>query len=56
MVPLFEAMKPAPKVKLVLLGAGTHDWTIVDKDFPEGTIPVVVKIWNDAILGGYYVK
>jgi pimeloyl-ACP methyl ester carboxylesterase len=55
-MPLFEAMKPAPKVRGVLLAAGTHDWTIVDKDFPEGTIPVAVKLWNDAILGGYYVK
>jgi len=55
-VPLFEAMKPSPKVRLVLLEIGTHDWTIVDKDFPDGTIPVVVKMWNDAILGGYYVK
>jgi hypothetical protein len=55
-VPLFEAMKPAPKVRLVLLEIGTHDWTIVDKDFPDGTIPVVVKMWNDAILGGYYTK
>jgi len=55
-MPLFEAMKPAPKVKQVLLGMGTHDWTIVDKNFPEGTVPVVVKIWNDAIQGGYYVK
>jgi len=55
-MPLFEAMKPAPKVRGVLLGAGTHDWVIVDKNFPEGTIPVVMKMWNDAILGGYYLK
>ena len=55
-LPLFAAMNPAPKVKQVLLGAGTHDWTIVDKNFPEGPIPVVVKIWNDAIRGGYYLK
>ncbi len=55
-MPLFEAMKPAPKVKQVLLETGTHDWTIVDKAFPEGTIPVVLKIWNDAILRGFYMK
>lgn len=55
-MPLLEAMKPAPKVSLLLLGAGTHDGVIVDKNFPEGTIPVVVKMQNDAILGGYYLK
>lgn len=55
-LPLFEAMNPAPKVKQVLLGVGTHDWTIVDKNFPEGPVPVVVKIWNDAIRGGYYLR
>jgi len=55
-LPLFEAMSPAPKVKQVLLGLGTHDWTIVDKNFSEGPVPVVVKIWNDAIRGGYYFK
>lgn len=55
-MPLFEAMKPAPKVKVVLLAVGTHDWSIVDKDFPEGSIPVVLKLWHDAILGGYYLN
>lgn len=55
-MPLFKAMKPAPKVKGMLLAAGTHDWSIVDKDFPEGTVPVVLKFWNDAILGGFYLK
>jgi hypothetical protein len=53
-MPLFEAMKPTPKVRGVLLSAGTHDWAIVDKEFPEGTIPIALKLWNDAILGGFY--
>lgn len=54
-LPMFAAMKPAPKVRCVLLGAGIHSWSYVDEDLPNGVVPTVSSLWHDAIMGGYFM-
>ena len=54
-LPLFSAMNPPPKVRCVLLGAGVHRWAYTEDDLPNGVIPTVIKLWYDAIMGGYFV-
>ncbi len=53
-LPMFAAMDPPPKVRVVQFMAGTHGYSAPQKDLPMGTFPSVAKLWRDAILGGYY--
>jgi hypothetical protein len=54
-LPMFAAMKPAPKVSVVPVGAGVHyDTSIPEKDLPQGIAPAIAKYWYDAIKGGYF--
>lgn len=53
-LPAFRAMKPAPKVALVKLGAGLHGYTTPEDQLPMGVLPAVAKMWNDAIQAGYF--
>jgi pimeloyl-ACP methyl ester carboxylesterase len=55
-MPLFEAMKPPPKINRVLLGTGVHSWNAKEDDLPKGIIPAVLNLWNDAIMNGYFQK
>jgi pimeloyl-ACP methyl ester carboxylesterase len=56
-MPMFAAMKPAPKVNPVLLETGVHMWGyMTDKDLPQGVSPAVAALWKDAIKGGYFLK
>ncbi len=52
-LPGFAEMKPAPKVRLVRFDAGTHDYERPEPDLPMGLVPAVVKLWSEAIEGGY---
>ena len=49
-------MKPAPKVRVVRFDAGVHDYISAKKDLPFGPGGCVVKMWNDAIMGGYFTQ
>lgn len=53
-LPAFRAMKPAPKVALVKLGAGLHGYTTPEDRLPMGVLPAVAKMWADAIQAGYF--
>ena len=55
-VPMFAEMKPAPKVRVVRFDAGVHDIMRPEKDLPMGTAAAVVKLWDDAIKGGYFIQ
>lgn len=55
-LPMYAAMKPAPKVRLVQFKAGVHGYTATEPDLPMGTLPAAAKLWYDAIMGGYYTK
>lgn len=51
---LFSKVEPAPKFNFIKLGTGVHSYWRSEEGLPEGVCPVVVKIWYDAIMGGYY--
>ena len=55
-LPMFAAMNPAPKVRVVHFGAGVHTYTKPEKDLPMGIAPTVVQFYFDAITGGYYLQ
>jgi hypothetical protein len=54
-LPLFAKLNPAPKVRAVSLGAGIHSWGWTDDKLPEGIVPVVAKLWHDAIMNGFFL-
>ena len=54
-LPMFAAMDPPPKVRLVEFKAGTHGYSSPEPDLPMGTFPAVAKLWYDAIINGYYL-
>lgn len=55
-VPMYEAMKPAPKVRVVRFDAGVHDYMDAEAGLPFGPGGALVKFWYDAIMGGYFLK
>jgi hypothetical protein len=54
-LPMYAAMDPPPKVRLVEFKAGTHGYARPEPDLPVGTFPAVAKLWYDAIKNGYYL-
>ena len=54
-VPMFKAMTPRPRVDVVHFEAGVHCIWEPEEDLPMGIAPAVIKSWNDAIVGGYFV-
>ena len=55
-LPLFAKLNPAPKVRAISLGAGIHSWGWTDDKLPQGIVPVVAKLWHDAIMNGFFIK
>lgn len=53
--PMFAAMDPAPKVRVVKLGTGTHGYEKPEDGLPMGLVPSVARMWDEAIMNGYYV-
>ena len=53
-LPMYAAMDPPPKIRVVQFRAGTHGYSAPQPDLPMGTFPSVAKLWRDAIMGGYY--
>ena len=54
-MPGFRRMSPAPKIALTRFGAGVHSFWKAEKDLPVGIVPSVLRTWNDAVVGGYFV-
>ena len=54
-MPGFRAMKPAPKIGITRFGAGVHSFWKAEKDLPVGIAPSVLKSWDQAVRGGYFV-
>lgn len=50
----FASLDPAPRFEFIELGTGAHSYWRTEEGLPEGVCPVVVKIWFDAIMGGFY--
>jgi len=51
---LYARLADAPKFGVIELGTGIHSYWRAEAGLPEGVSPVVVKVWYDAIMGGYY--
>jgi hypothetical protein len=54
-IPGFRAMKPQPKVWLTRFEAGVHTFWHPEKDLPMGIAPCVVRLWNEAVMSGFFV-
>ena len=55
-MPGFGRMKPAPKIALTRFGAGVHSFWKAEKDLPVGIVPSVLKSWDQAVRGGYFIS
>jgi hypothetical protein len=54
-IPMFQAMNPAPRVAVSRFGAGVHTYTKPEKDLPIGIAPAAAKFYHDAIVSGFFV-
>jgi hypothetical protein len=54
-MPGFRAMKPAPKIGIIRFGAGVHSFWKAEKDLPIGIVPSVLRSWDQAVRGGYFL-
>jgi hypothetical protein len=54
-LPMFAAMKPAPRVALTRFGAGVHTYTKPEPGLPIGIAPAAAQFYVQAIQGGYFV-
>ena len=55
-MPMYAEIDPAPKTALVHFQAGVHSYWTPEKDLPAGIAPSVAQIWNDAVMGGYFLS
>jgi hypothetical protein len=54
-IPMFEAMQPAPRTAVTRFGAGVHTYTKPEPDLPMGIAPAAAALYHDAITGGFFV-
>ncbi len=54
-LPMYAAMKPAPKVRVVQVEAGIHDYDSPEPGLPMGFAPLGTKLWYEAIKSGFYL-
>lgn len=55
-IPMFNDMKPAPRVDVVHFEAGVHCIWIPEENLPMGIVPAVIKSWDEAIMQGYFAS
>jgi len=55
LLPALAAMNPAPKARVVVFGAGVHNYERAEEGLPYGTLPVAADLWDQAIRNGYYL-
>jgi hypothetical protein len=53
-IPMFEAMKPAPRVAVTRFGAGVHTYTKPEPGLPVGIAPAAAHLYMQAIQQGYF--
>ena len=51
---LYAELDTPPKFDFIEMGTGIHSYWRSEEGLPQGVSPVVVKVWYDAIMGGYY--
>ena len=53
-IPMFQAMDPAPRVAVTRFGAGVHTYTKPEPDLPVGIAPAAAQFYYDAITRGFF--
>src|SRR5438045_5679719 len=53
-IPMFQEMKPAPRVAVTRFGAGVHTYTKPEPGLPVGIAPAAAQFYHDAISGGFF--
>ena len=48
------ALELPPRFDVIEFGTGVHSYWRTEDDLPIGVCPVVVKIWHEAIMNGYF--
>ena len=54
-LPMFAAMRPAPRAALTRFGAGVHTYTKPEPGLPVGIAPAAARFYVQAIQRGYFV-
>jgi hypothetical protein len=54
-IPMFQAMSPAPRVHVLRMAAGIHTYTKSEPGLPVGIAPAAAQFYHDAITGGFFV-
>jgi hypothetical protein len=55
LLPALAELRPAPRARLVLFGAGVHGYMRPEPDLPSGIGPAIARLWQTAIDEGYYL-
>ncbi|MGH7090622.1 MAG: hypothetical protein ACREFQ_17140, partial [Stellaceae bacterium] len=50
----FAALDRPPKFRVVEFGTGIHSYWRTEDGLPLGVCPVVVQLWHEAIMNGYF--
>ena len=50
----YAKLRTPPKFAYVQLGTGVHSYWRAEDGLPLGVCPVVVKLWDEAIMNGWY--
>jgi len=53
-LPRYAAMNPAPDVTVYQFDAGIHGYSAAEEELPQGVAPMGMKLWHEAIIGGYF--
>ena len=51
---LYAGLDAPPKFHVIEFGTGIHSYWRTEAGLPLGVCPIVVKVWFDAIMNGYY--
>ena len=54
-IPMFNAMTPAPRTAVTRFMAGVHTYTKPEEGLPFGIAPAAAQYYHDAITGGFFV-
>jgi hypothetical protein len=50
----FAALDRPPRFNVIEFGTGVHSYWRTEDGLPLGVCPVVVKLWHEAIMNGYF--
>ncbi|MCC7368708.1 MAG: hypothetical protein IT306_09810 [Chloroflexi bacterium] len=54
-LPTYVDLDPQPRTALVVFQAGVHGYEKPEDDLPNGVLPAVAQLWDEAIAEGYYL-